>query len=208
MKFILNKDILIIDNIELINSGSLTYYEAEVEYDEAWEGLTIEAVMVRGDEKGTSTAVINNKVYIDQSLEGWYSIGFVGYKLEENKKVFQISTSLEPIAFNKGAGEIEVEYKQVPTPTEWEIYIAQIQEMLEKISVSEGKVDDVLVNGQSVVVDKIANIDLSSLSELDNVLRDILEAIQNGTSSSMIIEEIEQIIVSYFENKTVEEVEA
>lgn len=44
-------------------------------------------------------------------------------------------------------------------------------------------------------------------SGLDNVLQDILNAIQTGTSTSMIIEDIEQIIVSYFETKTVEEVE-
>lgn len=47
----------------------------------------------------------------------------------------------------------------------------------------------------------------ADIAELDNVLRDILEVIQNGISASMIIEDIEQIIVSYFETKTVEEVE-
>jgi hypothetical protein len=47
----------------------------------------------------------------------------------------------------------------------------------------------------------------NSVMELENVLRDILEAIQNGGTTSMIIEEIEQLIVSYFENKTVGEVE-
>ncbi len=48
----------------------------------------------------------------------------------------------------------------------------------------------------------------NNVDELENVLQDILEAIQNGVSASMIIEEIEQLIVSYFETKTVEEVEA
>jgi hypothetical protein len=72
----------------------------------------------------------------------------------------------------------------------------------------DGKVDDVLVDGKSVVTDGIANIDLSSVSELDNVLRNILEAIQEGGTTSNTIAEIEQVIVSYFENKTVEEVEA
>ncbi len=132
MKFILNKCTLTIEDKEPVNSGSLSYYEAEVIHDEAWNDLAIEAVMVRGDEKGTSTAVINNKVYIDQNLEGWYSIGFVGYKLEEDKKVYQISTGLQTIAFDKGAGEIEIGIKEVPTPTEWEIYNAQIQEFIKE----------------------------------------------------------------------------
>lgn len=45
-------------------------------------------------------------------------------------------------------------------------------------------------------------------AQLDNVLKDILIAIQEGGTTSNTIEEIEQSIVSYFENKTVEEVEA
>lgn len=209
MKFILNKDKLEIENIELVKSGSISYYEADVEYDESWKDLVIEAIMVRKNEDvGTSIAVINNKMYIDQNLKGTYHIGFVGYTLEGEQKTYQVSTNLKSIYFDKGAGEIETENPELPTLTEWEIYIAQIKEMLKDISVSGGKVDDVLVDGKSVVVDKIANIDLSSVSELDNVLRDILDAIQNGGTTSMVIEEIEQIIVSYFENKTVEEVEA
>lgn len=48
----------------------------------------------------------------------------------------------------------------------------------------------------------------NNVHELENVLQDILEVIQSGISTSMIIEEIEQLIVSYLENKTVEEVEA
>lgn len=47
-----------------------------------------------------------------------------------------------------------------------------------------------------------------TLNNLQNVLKDILDAIQNGGTTSNTIAEIEQIIVSYFENKTVEEVEA
>lgn len=44
-------------------------------------------------------------------------------------------------------------------------------------------------------------------NELETVLRDILEAIQSGESASIVIEEIEQLLISYFETKTVEEVE-
>ena len=130
MKFILNKNALIVENREPVHSGSLAYYEAEVERDTLWSDLNIELVMVRGNEKGTSTAVIGNKVYVDQNLEGYYSVGFVGYKLEGDKKVFQVSTGLKTIAFDKGAGEIETEEQKVPTPTEWEIYNAQIQEFI------------------------------------------------------------------------------
>lgn len=46
-----------------------------------------------------------------------------------------------------------------------------------------------------------------SVVSLEKVLQDILEAIQNGGTTSSIIEEIEQLIVSYFETKTAGEVE-
>lgn len=46
-----------------------------------------------------------------------------------------------------------------------------------------------------------------SIEKLEDVLQDILEAIQKGGTTSTTIAEIEQLIVSYFENKTVGEVE-
>lgn len=55
---------------------------------------------------------------------------------------------------------------------------------------------------------EIKNYVDNSTIDLEKILQDILEAIQSGVSASMVIEEIEQLIVSYFENKTVEEVEA
>lgn len=49
---------------------------------------------------------------------------------------------------------------------------------------------------------------ITDVAKLENVLKDILEAIQKGGTTANTIEEIENLIVSYFENKTVEEVEA
>lgn len=132
MKFILNKDKLTIENSEERNSGSVKYYEADVEFDESWEGLTIEARLVEREggayaDEGKGKAVINGKVFIDNELSGSFGIGFVGYRIENNEKIYQISTDLQCIWFNKGAGEINVIEGEVPTPSQWEIYIAQIQ---------------------------------------------------------------------------------
>ena len=206
MKFILNKDTLEIDNIELANSGSISYYEADVEYDESWNDLTIEAIMVkRNEEVGKSIAVINNKMFIDQKLRGTYHIGFVGYKIEGEQKTYQVSTNLKSIYFDKGAGEIETENQELPTPTEWEIYIAQIQEMLKNSGGSGGGlVDDVKVDDVSVVKDRIAYINLSGL---EKTLQDILTIVQGGELNENQVSQIEELIVSYFENKTVKEVE-
>lgn len=135
MKFILNKDTLEVDEVVVGNSGSVNYYEAEVEYDESWNNLNIEAIIVKKDDDvGTSIAVINNKFFIDKKLYGSYCIGFVGYTIENDKKTYQISSNLLKLYFEKGAGEIETEDEELPTPTEWEIYIAQIKKLISGIT--------------------------------------------------------------------------
>ena len=141
MKFILNRDNLSVDyQNNKFNSGSIKYYEAEVEFDGSWEDLIIEARIVDKEgghfaDEGNAIAVINNKIYIDRDLFGNYGIGFIGYTVENEVKTYQISTNLVPIYFSKGAGEIEaVNGEDVPNPTEWEIYISQIQDMLDNYS--------------------------------------------------------------------------
>lgn len=68
----------------------------------------------------------------------------------------------------------------------------------------EGTIKDVRVDGVSVVTDGVANIELSGL---EKTLQDILAIIQGGELNENQVSQIEQLIVSYFENKTVEEVE-
>lgn len=136
MKFQTKKDeLVIIENRESLNSGSVNYYEIDCEFDESWNGLTKEAIMVeKNTGSGVSIAVINNRVLIDRKLFGIYSIGLVGYTIENEEKVYQISTNLQTLYFNKGAGEIETTNSEdVPTPTEWEIYISQIEEMADDL---------------------------------------------------------------------------
>lgn len=136
MKFILDKDKLTIVNNKpyTCNSGSVDYYEAEIQFDETWNDLTIEAIITKmGENKGISRSPINNKLMLDIQEFGTYTIGFVGYKIENEEKIYQISTDLGVIQYNQGAGEIETENEPIPTATEWEIYIAQIQDMIDNI---------------------------------------------------------------------------
>ena len=166
MKFILNKDTLEIEDVDVLNSGSVNYYEADVEYDESWNNLVVEAIIVkRREDEGKSIAVINNKIFIDQKLRGTYSIGFVGYKIEDEKKTYQISTNLKSIYFDKGAGEIETHNGQLPTPTEWEIYIAQIQEMLKN---SGGGAGGVVEETDPTVPQHVKNITEQDIEKWNN----------------------------------------
>lgn len=165
MKFILDKDKLTIVNNKpyTYNSGSVDYYEAEVQFDETWNDLTIEAIITKmGENKGISRSPINNKIMLDLQENGTYTVGFVGYKIENEEKIYQISTNLDIIQYEKGAGEIETENEPILTPTEWEIYIAQIQEMLDNIE------------------DMDITLDLKQLSTFDSTKTQVLKNI-NGT---------------------------
>lgn len=163
MKFILNKDVLTIENNERYNSGSIKYYEAEVEFDDTWSDLTIEAVLIKkGEEVGISRSIIDNKIYIDKNENGRYYVGFVGYTIENNEKTYQISTNLQEIRLRQGAGEIQTENEDIPTPTEWEIYIAQIQAIIDSIGSDTNY--EALINKPSI--NNVTLIGNKSLHEL------------------------------------------
>ena len=166
MKFILNKDTLDITENQIPNSGSINYYEAEVEFDESWNNLTIEAVLVNSAEEiANSVAVINNKFFIDRKIRGAYKIGFVGYTFDGDKKNYQISTNLKSICIKKGAGEIETENENLPSPTEWEIYVAQIKSIVSDI---EG-LSESLINQVSEVERKLADGEFNGTDGKDGI---------------------------------------
>lgn len=129
MKFILNKDKLSIEDKEIYNSGSINYYEADIEHDDSWNDLVIEAKLIKEKEdSGVSVSVIANKLALDKNLSGKYFIGFIGYRIENNEKVYQISSDLKGIHIRKGTGEIKTTNgDSIPELTEWERYIAQLQ---------------------------------------------------------------------------------
>lgn len=82
-------------------------------------------------------------------------------------------------------------------------FVGTEKEWLDSLK-GDGKIDDVLVDGVSVVSDKTANI------HLRQAVIDILVEyglIQNGELNNNQVADIEQLIVSYFENKKIMEVE-
>lgn len=145
MKAKINKDRLTITELECQNSGSVNYYELLCEFDASWNGLNKEMVLAQGID-GIHRAVIDNKVYIDKEKSGIYDIGFVGYTIENNEKIYQVSTNLVAVNIQRGAGEIDIVEGHIPTPTEWETYISQIYDMISDIQdmdISAVKVDGV-----------------------------------------------------------------
>lgn len=144
MKAIITNDKLKIQDNTLYNSGSIQYYEIDVEFSSDWDNLTKYAVLV-GAEK-IKLPVVANKLHVDQRASGTYTIGFVGYTLEDDEKVYQISTNLECIYFQTGAGEIEAnEPSDLPDPTTWETYLSEIQTIVdgaENVNITAEKVGD------------------------------------------------------------------
>lgn len=132
MKFIVKHNVLEIEEEKELCSGTINCLKMNVEFDAAWNGLTKEAIIIKEYEtEGERLAIVNNQVCISRQRKGKYFIGFVGYRLEEGKKVFQLSTNLKTITYDKGAGEVEAkEAEDLPTPTQWEIYIAEIQKVI------------------------------------------------------------------------------
>lgn len=132
MKFIINDNKLKIELSDTINSGSFRDYLMEVETDESWQGLSIEAIISKKDSnEGIARAVINNEVYIDMPKKERYTIGFIGYTIENNQKIHQKSTDLKIIPIVKGAGEIEAtNTEEIPTQSEWEVYLSLVQEFI------------------------------------------------------------------------------
>lgn len=131
MKIVIENDrIISIDDVN-INSGSIQYYKIYFEFDESWNDLTKKVIIInKKTEQAKELAIIDNYIYLDIFESGDYSIGVVGYTLnEENEKEYQISTNLRTICIKKGAGQFKATINEIPTISEWEIYINQIQEL-------------------------------------------------------------------------------
>lgn len=133
MNFIINDNVLKVqhDERQMPRSGTINDYLENVITDESWQGLTIVCKIVKENgNAGIERAVIDGKVYIDKEIKERYAIGFIGYTIENDVKTYQKSTNLIIIPYVKGAGEIETEGEEIPTPSEWEIYVSQIQEFI------------------------------------------------------------------------------
>ena len=85
-------------------------------------------------------------------------------------------------------------------------FISQAQKLLDEIKQEDEEKDPTVPQHvKNITEENIAN--WNRVGDVENVLRDILTAIEEGVTATSIIEEIEQIIVSYFEDITVKEVE-
>lgn len=198
MKFVLEKEKLYLKDDKITNSGSLKYYLADVEYSDDWKDLIIEAILIKeNEEKGIAISVINKQIYIDRNLAGTYFIGFVGYKMENDIKTYQISTNLISKDFNVGAGEIQLKDDEIPSISQWEIYIAQIQNITQGLEAEVESVEQQLENGDFDGFSPIAKVTQTS----DGAKITITD--KDGTTSANIYNGITQDISGKFDKSDV-----
>lgn len=160
MKFIVDNRKLLIEydeNENSINSGSIKDYLVDVEFSDEWDGLTkVAKICIDGENTGIERAVIDGQVYIDMEEHAKYAIGFIGYTIENNVKIYQKSTDLKKLTYKKGAGEIRAENLETPTPSQWEIYMTQIQEFIDNGNqvINEANNLDVDCDGETLTLTK------------------------------------------------------
>lgn len=144
MRFVVKQNVLTIENCKNFCSGTINCLKIDIEFDAAWDGLTKEAIIIKEFEtEGERIAIVDDQICISRPKKGKYFIGFIGYRLEEDKKVFQLSTNLEAISYDKGAGEVEAkEAEDLPTPTQWEIYINEIQKVINEANTLDVDLQD------------------------------------------------------------------
>lgn len=132
MKIVVENDKIVEADDIVANSGSIRYYTIDLTFNEVWNDLIKKAILVNTNTlEAYEFAIIDNKIYLDVNKNGVYSIGFVGYNIENEKNTYQISTNLINITIKTGAGEITLIEHKIPTLSEWEIYIKQIEDLVD-----------------------------------------------------------------------------
>jgi hypothetical protein len=134
-------------------------------------------------------------VYIDFTKPDGTTYKTPKLDIVDNKVTYDL-----PNALLSRKGELKVQ--AVLQKEDGEIWKSTIKHYT--ISTSINATDD--IPNQEDFITEAQKI-LNDCLGLDNVLKDILEAIQSGGTTANTIAEIEQLIVSYLETKTVEEVE-
>lgn len=84
MKISINKDKAeIVKKDEGANSGTINYNCVELEFDEAWEGLTKEAVLIPiSSQEAIPINIIDNKFYLNVKKHGSYNIGIIRIQIK------------------------------------------------------------------------------------------------------------------------------
>ena len=118
---------------ESINAGEYNITPCIFEFSEEYSNLTKEAVFSTCSNT-VKTAILNNQCIIPFEVlqePGNVLIGVFGYDTEDDELVLRYSP--KPVYFNVVNGSFkEGNDPDLPSPTEWELVLEQINEAIEK----------------------------------------------------------------------------
>lgn len=124
---------------EQLNSGSLNVDEIHFCFSgEEWDNVPnrVATFIKPNEEKYNAVLTPDNRVVIPKEVytdEGNVLIGVYGYKIEDNKIVKILPSDLVSETIKRGAYEEGMDPGDLPTPSQWEIYIQYINELIAQI---------------------------------------------------------------------------
>lgn len=137
-----NRTIIREDNIKLI--GIVGQDEFKVDFqDTEWEGLHKTMKLIRSDGNVYKFAMLNDAVILTQEcyVEGMAKLGFYGTINEDDPEEMEIaSTDYLPIYITQHAYDTEDgEQQNLPTPSQWDIIIGELNEIVDKFTYTDIK---------------------------------------------------------------------
>lgn len=129
---VVNKKLHILKETEKdhYNSGTVNVDEIEFNFnDSEWDNLTKVATFITPSGATYNVALIDNICTVPPEVYkevGEISIGVYGYTIENNELIKVLPSNLVTKKIHQGAYQIGNEPGNLPTPTQWDAYIVQI----------------------------------------------------------------------------------
>lgn len=172
--------------------------------DDAWEGLHKTLKLIRSDGNIVYLAMTNDEVELTQEcyVEGTAQLGFFGTINENDPEEMKIaSTDYIPIYFNYHAYSTEPgEPINLPTPTQWDIIIGQMNAIKDSIEESQRDVDEKVDGFDEHYTQKVNDFNSNATSKTNTFNSNAASKTNSFNNNyNTKIEELNQIIDNFKE---------
>lgn len=126
------------------------------EFDGEWEGLDKTLVIVSGNQR-YNVPLLNDECVVPfefYQIKGNVLIGLFGTDGEYQT----LATGWLPIYVEEDSYEVGVEPENLPTPTQWDLYVTEINELLRQCQASEDSCSEILSDIQGLKTELEAEV--------------------------------------------------